>query len=144
MKTLGLVGGIAPASTIEYYRMLFAAYQARVPDGVQAQSRVPLISIIETAYAAARRLGLTRVGLLGTRFTMQGTPYPRVFTRGGIAVVVPDAPDMDYVHDRYMGELVKAVFLSETRAGILAVVDRLRARHGIDGVILGGTEPIES
>ena len=33
MKTLGIVGGIAPASTIDYYRMLFAAYQARVPDG---------------------------------------------------------------------------------------------------------------
>ena len=199
MKTLGIVGGIAPASTIEYYRMLFAAYQARRPDGsappviinsidmqtmlrliaadaldevtmylvgeveklaragaevalfasntphvvfdaVQAQSRVPLVSIIDTAFAEARRMGLTRVGLLGTRFTMQGTAYPRVFTRGGIAVVVPDVADLDYVHGKYMGELVKAVFLPETRAGILGVVDRLRARHGIDGVILGGTE----
>lgn len=199
MKTLGIVGGIAPASTIEYYRMLFAAYQARRPDGsspavlinsidlqtmlrliaadaldevtsylsaemeklvragaeiglfasntphivfdgLQRQSRIPLISIVDTAFAAARAMGLTRVGLLGTRFTMAGTVYPRLFTRGGIAVVVPDEPDLSYVHDKYMGELVKAEFRPETRAGLLAVIHRLRSQHGIDGVILGGTE----
>jgi aspartate racemase len=199
MKTLGIIGGIAPASTIEYYRMLFATYQARRPDGsappviinsidlqtmirliaadaldevtaylsaeveklaragaeiglfasntphivfdgLQRQSRIPLISIIDTAYSAARALGLTRVGLLGTRFTMEGTAYPSVFTPRGIAVVTPDPADLEYVHAKYMGELVPGVFLPETRAGLLAVVDRMRERHGIDGVILGGTE----
>jgi aspartate racemase len=199
MKTLGIVGGIAPASTIEYYRMLFAAYQARRPDGssppvlinsidlqtmlrliaadaldevtsylsaemeklvragadiglfasntphivfdgLQRQSHIPLISIVDTAFAAAKAMGLTRVGLLGTRFTMQGTVYPRLFTRGGIAVVVPDEPDLGYVHDKYMGELVKAEFRPDTRAGLLGVIHRLRSQHGIDGVILGGTE----
>ena len=199
MKTLGIVGGIAPASTIEYYRMLFAAYQTRRPDGsappviinsidlqtmirliaadaldevtaylsaeveklacagaqlglfasntphvvfdaLQRQSRIPLISIIETAYAAARSMGLTRVGLLGTRFTMEGTAYPEVFTRRGITVVSPEPADIEWVHAKYMGELVPGVFLPETRAGLLAVVERLRERHGIDGVILGGTE----
>ena len=199
MKTLGIIGGIAPASTIEYYRMLIAGYQARrtdgslppviinsidlqtmlgligadaldevtvylsgeveklaragadvalfasntphiVFDGLQRLSRIPLISIVDSAFVAARSLGLTRVGLLGTRFTMQGPAYPRVFTRGGIALVVPDEPDLTYVHDKYMGELVKADFRPETRAGLLAVIDRLRTRQGIDGVILGGTE----
>jgi aspartate racemase len=199
MKTLGIVGGIAPASTIEYYRMLIATYQARRPDGsappviinsidmqtmlrliaadaldevttylaaeveklaragaevalfasntphvvfdaVQAQSRVPLISIIDATYAVARRMGLTRVGLLGTRYTMQGTAYPRVFTRGGIALVVPDAADLEYAHDKYMVELARGVFLPETRAGMVGVIERLRSQHGVDGVILGGTE----
>jgi aspartate racemase len=109
-------------------------------DGLARRSPIPLISIVDTAYAAARSMGLTRVGLLGTRFTMQGPAYPRVFTRGGIALVVPDEPDLSYVHEKYMGELVKADFRPETRAGLLAVVDRLRSRHGIDGVVLGGTE----
>lgn len=199
MKTLGIVGGIAPASTMEYYRMLVATYQARRPDGsnplviinsidmqtmlrliaadaldevttylagaveklaragaeiglfasntphvvfdaIQRQSRIPLISIIEAAYAAAHGMGLTRAGLLGTRFTMQSAAYPRVFTRGGIALVVPDEADLEYVHDKYMTELVRADFRPETRAGLLGVVERMRARHGIDGVILGGTE----
>lgn len=199
MRTLGVVGGIAPASTIEYYRTLIETYRARVPDGsappiiinsidlqrmlsligidaldevtvylseeleklvragaeiglfasntphivfdaLQRASSIPLISIVEATYDAAKTMGLTRVALLGTRFTMQGPAYARVFARGGIALVVPEAADLDYVHDRYMGELVRGVFLPETRAGVLAVVERLRTRQGIDGVILGGTE----
>jgi len=199
MKTLGIVGGIAPPSTVEYYRMLVATYQKRRPDGsnplviinsidnqtmlrlisadaldevtaylsgevdklaragaeialfasntphivfdrLQRASRIPLISIIESAFAVAKAAGLTRVGLLGTRFTMQGTAYPSVFTPRGITVVVPDAADQEYVHGKYMGELIRGEYLPETRAGLLAVVDRMREQHGIDGLILGGTE----
>jgi aspartate racemase len=199
MKTLGIIGGIAPPSTIEYYRTLIDTYRTRRPDGsaplaiinsidnqtmlrliaadaldevttylsaeveklaragaeiglfasntphivfdgLQRQSPIPLISIVETAFVAAKATGLTRVGLLGTRFTMQGNAYPQVFTRRGIAVVAPEADDLEYVHEKYMGELVRGVYLPETRAGLLAVVDRLRKRHDIDGVILGGTE----
>jgi aspartate racemase len=192
MKTLGVIGGIAPASTIEYYRMLIAGYQARRPDGsnppviinsidmqtmlrliaadaldevtsylaaeieklgllasntphvvfdrLARVSAIPLISIVETAFAAARALGLTRVGLLGTRFTMQSVVYPSVFAPRGIAVVVPDAASQDYVHGKYMGELVRGEYLPETKAGIVAVIAALRAAHAIDGVILGGTE----
>jgi aspartate racemase len=71
---------------------------------------------------------------------MQGTAYSRTFTRGGIALVVPGEPDLTWVHDRYMNELAKGDFRPETRAGLLDVIDGLRRRHGIDGVILGGTE----
>ena len=199
MKTLGIIGGIAPASTIEYYRMLIAAYQQRRPDGsnppviinsidlqtmlrliaanaldevtaylsaeidklvragadvallasntphvvfdpLQRRSQIPLISIVEATFDVAKALNLTRAGLLGTRFTMQSASYPSVFTRRGITVVVPDASDQEYVHGKYMSELVRAEYLPETRAGLLAVVERLRSREGIDGVILGGTE----
>jgi aspartate racemase len=47
---------------------------------------------------------------------------------------------MEYVHTKYLGELVPGVFLDETRAGMMAVLDRLRAKRQIDGVILAGTE----
>jgi aspartate racemase len=109
-------------------------------DELQRQSPIPLISIVEAACAAARAAGLKRVGLLGTRFTMQARFYPDVFGREGIAVVVPSLDDQDYVHERYMGELVPGVFRDETRAGLLAVVERMRQRDGVEGVILGGTE----
>ena len=151
MKTLGIIGGIAPASTIEYYRMLIATYQQRRPDGsnppviinsidmqtmlrliaadaldevtaylaaeidklvqagaevgllasntphivfdrLQSRARIPLISIVEATFGVARGMNLTRVGLLGTRFTMQSAAYPSVFTRRGIMVVVPRTP----------------------------------------------------
>lgn len=198
MKRLGIIGGIAPESTIEYYRIVVAEYRARVKDGsypplvinsidmnrmrgmieagelgqltdyllgelrrladagsdvallasntphivfdeLEPRSSLPLLSIIGTALDAARALGLKKVGLLGTRFTMQGGVYNRVFARGGVEVVTPDDDDQTYVHEKYMGEFIEGVFLEETRAGLLAVVDRLKER-GVEGVVLGGTE----
>src|SRR4030095_6962664 len=109
-------------------------------DRLQGRARIPLISIVEATFAVARGLNLTRVGLLGTRFTMQSAAYPSVFTRRGIMVVVPDAADQEYVPGKYMSELVRAEYRPETRAGLLAVVERLRSREGIDAVVLGGTE----
>ncbi|HEY0170984.1 MAG TPA: amino acid racemase [Pyrinomonadaceae bacterium] len=199
MKRLGIVGGIAPESTIEYYRVIVATYRARVADGsypplvinsidmntmrgmieagrlerladyllgelrrladagadfallasnsphivfdeLERRSPVPLISIVGAALDAALALGLKKVGLLGTRFTMGGGVYQRVFARGGVEVVTPDEADQTYVHEKYMGQLVEGVFLDETREGLLAVIDRLKGRAGIEGLVLGGTE----
>ena len=71
---------------------------------------------------------------------MQGTFYLKVFSREGIELVVPDPKDQDYLHEKYLNELVPGKFLSETRAGLLAIVDRMKAKSNIDGVILAGTE----
>lgn len=120
---------------------LFASNTPHVVfDRLAQASRIPLISIVEATYAAAKTMGLTRVGLLGTRFTMESDAYPRVFAKRGITLLVPDGADRDYVHAKYMGELVRGEYLPETRGGLLAVVDRLRDQQRIDGVILGGTE----
>jgi aspartate racemase len=81
-----------------------------------------------------------RLGLFGTRFTMQGDFYRKVFSREGIELVIPDAKDQEYIHDKYLNELVPGRFLSETRSGLLAIVDRLKNKIDIDGVILAGTE----
>ena len=71
---------------------------------------------------------------------MQGTFYPKVFSREGVELVQPDPQDQDYMHDKYLNELVSGKFLPETRAGLLAIVDRMKAKSDIDGVILAGTE----
>jgi aspartate racemase len=198
MRVIGIVGGIGPESTIDYYRLLLARireegsrdtpgvfvnsidlarlldlvgsadraplieyllaainalaragadlalFAANTPhivfEEVQERSPIELVSIVEAACEAAHTLGLRRVGLLGTRFTMQGQFYPAVFASRGIAVVAPVAGDLAYVHEKYIGELVPGRFLAETRAGFLAVIDRMLERDGIEGVILGGTE----
>jgi aspartate racemase len=199
MKTLGIIGGVGPESTIEYYRTIIALYRARKPDGsypefiinsvdlkkgmdfmasndlagaarhlveeitklaqagadfgliaantphivfdeVEHRSPIPLISIVECACAAAKARGLKRLGLFGTRFTMQGKFYPKVFSREGIELVVPDPKDQEYIHDKYLNELVPGIFLPETRENLLAIVDRLKNKIDIDGVILAGTE----
>ena len=71
---------------------------------------------------------------------MHGTFYPKVFSREAIELVVPDATDQEYLHDKYLNELVSGKFLPETRARLLAIVDRMKANSDIDGVILAGTE----
>jgi aspartate racemase len=199
MKTLGVIGGIGPESTIEYYRHLIAAYRKQNPDGsypaiiinsinmrtlldmieaddrvkmveflvgeiqklasagaqvgllaantphilfdeIRLKSPVPLVSIVEATCEAARAMGLRRIGLLGTRFTMQGDFYPRVFSAAQIELVTPKLDEQTYIHEKYMNELVKGAILAETRRRLLAIVDRMKHQQHIEGLILGGTE----
>ena len=65
---------------------------------------------------------------------MQGRFYPDVFRREGIALVAPNQEEQDYIHDRYLGELVQGIIRPETREAILAIVDRMRVRDSIDGL----------
>jgi aspartate racemase len=109
-------------------------------DEVQRRSRLPLVSIVEATRDEAMRLGLTRPGLFGTRFTMQGRFYPDAFEKAGLTLVVPDAAEQAYIHDKYMSELLKGILLPATRERLLAIVAQMKARDGIDAVILGGTE----
>ena len=197
MTTVGIVGGLGPESTIDYYRRIleawerqdpstapsividsldvrralylveadrpalveyllaslrrlagagvdFAAMTANTPhivfDDLAARSPVPLVSIVETCGQEARRRGLGRLALLGTRFTMDAPFYPGVCARYGIAVVLPSDADRAWVHERYIGELLRGEFRDDTRRQLVSIVDRLRDEEGIDGVILGGTE----
>ncbi len=109
-------------------------------DEVQQRSPIPLISIVEATCAEAKKRGISKVGLLGTRFTMQARFYPEVFSREGIVLVMPEKDEQDYIHDKYLGELLNGVFLPETREGLLGVIDRMKTRQQIQAVILGGTE----
>ena len=199
MKTLGVIGGLGPESTIDYYGRIIAIYRERTGDGsypqfivnsinlkkgldfmdannlagmadylleeigklaragatfglisantphivfeeVASRSPIPLISIVEATCAAAKARKLKRLALFGTRYTMQATFYPKVFSREGIELFVPDPADQAYIHDKYLNELIPGKFLPETRAGLLTVIDRMKTKHDINGVILAGTE----
>ena len=109
-------------------------------DALRSLSPIPLISIIEVTCQDARRQGLKRPGLFGTRFTMQGRFYPDVFLDAGITLIVPAPDEQTYIHDTYMNEWVNGIFRPESRARLLAIVARLKAEERIDGLILGGTE----
>ena len=70
---------------------------------------------------------------------MRGRFYPDVFSRQGIQLLLPDAGEQAYIHDKYLFELLKNLFLPETRDRMLQIVQRL-AGLGAQGVILAGTE----
>jgi aspartate racemase len=199
MKTVGIIGGIGPESTVEYYRLLIASYREQKQDGsypsiiinsinltklvdlitanelaeatvyllgevrklaragadfgllaantphivfneIRRDSPIPLISIVRATCEAAKDSGLSRLALFGTRFTMQAGFYQEVFSEEAIELILPDKGEQAYIHGKYMNELLKGIFLPETRAGLLAIAARLKKDEGIEGLILGGTE----
>ncbi len=199
MKTQGIIGGIAPESTIEYYSFIIESFRKQEPDGnypslfinsvnlkqmielitanrlaeiadiltveiqklaragadfallasntphivfdeLERRSPIPLLSIVQSTCDAAKAIGLKKVGLFGTRFTMQGKFYPDTFARQGITLVTPEADDQNFIHTKYMGELINGVFLDETRQALLEILERFKQATGIEGLILGGTE----
>jgi aspartate racemase len=109
-------------------------------DELQERSSIPLISIVDATCRASKARGFRRVGLLGTRYTMEAPFYRDGLARAGALMFLPSPEDQEYVHDKYMGELVAGVILPETKAGLLGIVERLRSRDAIEAVILGGTE----
>jgi aspartate racemase len=120
---------------------LLAANTAHIVfDEVERQSPIPLISIVQATCDRAKSLGLKRVGLFGTRFTMQGHFYPEVFSKAGLALAIPNQEEQTYIHDKYMSELINGILLPQTREHLLGIVDALKQREAIEGLILGGTE----
>jgi aspartate racemase len=197
LTSVGLVGGLGPESTIDYYRRILEAWERAAPgtspsividsldvqralrlvasdrsalveyllgsirrlantgvdfvaltantphivfDELEAESGVSLLSIVEVCAEEARRRGLKRLGLLGTRFTMEAPFYPEVFARHGLTVVTPNASERPRLHEQYIGQLLKGDFRDDTRQDVINLVGRLRDDEHIDGVILGGTE----
>jgi aspartate racemase len=71
---------------------------------------------------------------------MQASFYADAFAEAGIQVVAPQPQEQDYIHEKYLGELVAGILLPETRAGLLKIAQLMKERDGIEALILGGTE----
>lgn len=112
----------------------------KVADAIEAASALPLLHIADPTAAAIQAAGLQRVGLLGTRFTMEQPFYrERLEDRHGIQVLVPDEPDRAEVHRVIYEELCRGVVSEVSRQAYRQVITRLVAR-GAQAVILGCTE----
>lgn len=199
MKRIGIIGGLGPEATIEYYKVIteeyrrrsqdhsypviiihsmnlseivamaeandwpgvaewlvkgigvlmtagadFALISANTPhivfDEVRKRVDIPMISIVEETLQAAEHKGLGRLALLGTKFTMQGTFYQKVFERSGIELIVPGPEEQRYIHDKLLNEIGLGRIVDKTRRRFLSIIEEMKERHAIDGVILGCTE----
>jgi len=109
-------------------------------DDVQRRSAIPLLSIVRAAADRARALGLKKVGLFGTGFTMRASFFPKELQRAGIDLVMPTESERDFIHKKYIGELLNNQFLPETRNEILRIAHRMKSEDSIEAVILAGTE----
>jgi aspartate racemase len=199
MRTAGIIGGLGPESTIDYYRSIIARYRARKTDAgypqivinsldvdkgialldagrldelasyltagvellvragadfgsiaantphlvfneVQRRSAIPLVSIVRATCDHAKVLGLKKLGLFGTGFTMRANFYPEEFQQAGMALVRPSDSEIDFIHRKYIDELLNNQFLRETRTEVLKIAQRMKNDDGIEALVLAGTE----
>jgi aspartate racemase len=109
-------------------------------DELQRRSAIPLLSIVRATADRAKALGLKKVGLFGTGFTMRASFYPEQFQQAGIALVTPTELERDFIHKKYIGELLKNQFLPQSREEIMRIAHRLQSEDGIEALVLAGTE----
>jgi aspartate racemase len=199
MKTLGLLGGMSPESTVPYYREINARVAERlgglhsaklvlwsvdfqeieelqrageweksgkllahaaaaleragaellvmctntmhiVAPAIEAAVGIPLLHIADPTGEAIRRTGLSTVGLLGTRFTMEQAFYrDRLRDRHGLEVLTPAAGEREIVHRAIYDELCLGRIVPESRAAFRAIMARL-VSSGAQAIVLGCTE----
>jgi aspartate racemase len=199
MKKIGIIGGLGPEPTIEYYRFIIESYRkqqkdegspeiiiyslnlkeflhlmvtkqtshiiewllkpvkalyragadfaliaAGTPhiffDEVQAVSPIPILSIVEETAKVVSELGLKKVALFGTKFTMQADFYQKVFSKKNIAIVIPDQKEQNYIHEKLITELQFGQIVKNTKKKLLSIVKRKISNDSIQGLILGCTE----
>lgn len=111
----------------------------KVADEVAAAVSIPLLHIAGMTADELDRAGVTAVGLLGTRYTMEQDFYTGVLERRGFTVLTPGEEDRALVNRVIFDELCRGDIRDESRAAFLRIIDDLAAR-GAQGVILGCTE----
>lgn len=111
----------------------------RIAHQVQQSVTVPVIHIARETARAIAEAGLSRVALLGTRYTMESDFYPEELAARNITMLLPEPEERTRVHDAIYHEMGKGKFLPETRADFIRIIRQLQDR-GAEGVILGCTE----
>jgi len=112
----------------------------KMADEVEAAIGIPLLHIADATAEAIKAQGLRNVGLLGTKFTMEGDFYRgRLVEKHDLEVLIPEAGDREIVHRVIYDELVLGEIKSESREAYMRIIEKLTAA-GAQGIILGCTE----
>ncbi|NLF06070.1 MAG: amino acid racemase [Actinomycetales bacterium] len=110
-----------------------------VYDDVVAGAGVPVVHVVDEVATRANELGVTRLGLLGTGYTMSSDLYPRRLEGTGVSTFVPGDDDAAEVHRIIYEELAHDRVLESSRARLRSIVERLVER-GAQAIVLGCTE----
>ena len=111
----------------------------KIADEVQAAIKIPVIHVAEAVGKTILKSGLKKVGLLGTRYTMQPGFYADHLASFGIETIIPAQEDVDYLNYTIYNEFSRNLFLPGTKAAYLTIISKLKER-GAEGIILGCTE----
>jgi len=108
-------------------------------DRVIEKSPLPWLHIAEIVTAEAARKNYKCVGILGTRYLMEGPVYPNKLAAVNIEHLIPTTNERERINEIIFNQLVKGQFTTKSRAYFTKVIDRLKNR-GCDAVVLGCTE----
>lgn len=111
----------------------------KIADEVQAAVTIPVIHIAEEVANSIKEKGLSRVALLGTKYTMQLDFYKNKLAAKGISTIIPNEAEIEVINTAIYSEMGKGIFTSATKAKLLEIIQRLIS-EGAEGIILGCTE----
>jgi aspartate racemase len=200
MKKVGIIGGIGPESTVDYYQSIIAGVQERlgskevlpelfinsinmyklfqlltngqteelidylaasvqklknagadfvvmsgntphiVFEQVQEKVQIPMISIVEETLLHVKKVGIQKMGLIGTKFTMESDFFKEPFTAENRNIIVPNQAEREYIHKKIVEELENGLVYEETKRNFLGVIEQMVNRDKVQGLILGCTE----
>lgn len=199
MKKVGIIGGIGPASTLDYYSGIIEGYRAAKQDGnypglvidsinmtemlgyvaaenwdgliamllaavknvknagadfvaiasntphivfdrLQAQSSLPLISIVEATCQYVKEKGCTRLIVMGTKFTMTNGLYTEKLPQYGLQAFVPNEQEKEAIHNIIFPKLEEGIVVPEDKKKLLEIAEKLITKHQANGLVLGCTE----
>jgi len=112
----------------------------KIAEKIEDQISIPLIHVVDETAKAIKNNNLKTIGLLGTKFTMEGGFYvQRLFKKHNITVIVPESNERDYIHETIYNEFAIGKFLNSTKEKFLKIIANLKEK-GAQGIILGCTE----
>jgi len=112
----------------------------KMADEVQKSIKIPLLHIADATAEEIKKQGLKKVGLLGTKFTMEEDFYKgRLSEKFGLEVIIPNEEERQLIHDILYSELCLGEIKSQSKEKFIKIIKNLAA-SGAEGVILGCTE----
>jgi len=108
-------------------------------DELQEKINLPIVHIADATANEIKKKNLSKIGLLGTRFTMEMDFYSKRLSAAGIESLVPEKAERDFIHGTIMNELLKEIFKPEAKKRFLEIISDLEQK-GAQGIVLGCTE----
>ncbi len=108
-------------------------------DDLEKEIGIPIVHIADATAVEIKKKNISKIGLLGTRFTMEMDFYTKRLKAKGISSIVPEKPERDFIHNAIMSELLKEEFREDTKAAFLDIIGNLE-NNGAQGIVLGCTE----
>lgn len=112
----------------------------KMANDIEARAGIKVLHIAEVTGRAIVQEGMKKIGLLGTKFTMEQDFYRQVLKeKFDMTVVIPDEAEREFIHHVIFNELCKGVIRPDSRAKFISIIHKLAA-NGAEGIVLGCTE----